>query len=569
MPKVPTYEPQVNPVRMPSVRQSFNLPEPARGVDYSGLARGVNRTLEGVKEIIDQRDEMAAKQAYNAFSMGMQDVLVGQDGVLTKQGGNALDVSNEYQQRSHQLKTQIGEGLDGRAKTKFWEAADRDILSSRDRVMGHQVDQQNKHFDAQDLNGIDQARIRAQADYDAGPAFQYQMDVIKAYASSIAKRKGADVDAYVAEMQEPVHLEVIKKYIDADKPEDAETYLAGAKFANPDKYAAAKDAIDKGKLVKTGNAFGDAVWSQMGSMSPATVPNVMQMYDAIEADATLNEDGKDIAKRRIQEQFQKWRLNKSANEENVSNAVYDQLDRGVDANKIIAGIDASPLDAKSKHSLKDYVKHKRGMSDAGDGKNVAKLEQFANSLDFIERYEQDLRTRGTDAKRNPRDIIALASNFGANTDNVMRTVAQINEGFGKVNVKLTNVKDTVRILAASNEGMRQFLPRVDGQNERDKANMGLLYGEVVGIMAEATKQGRPLELSDAVVQAITKVKTESNWFFEDEYKPLYQIKQPPNKDPRTWTPEQMNDFIIGNYFDRNGVEPSEQEFNRLRAELLK
>lgn len=189
MPRVPVYQPQVNPQRVQIPQQSLDS-RGAFGVDTSGLARGLGQVADDILAVQRQQEEYAAKKSYRMFANQISDYLQNPDsGALYRQGEAALNLRDDYQKQAQQIRSQLGSQLKGNAKLKFEEFAETAFQSGLERVSSHERGEMVKMFDAEDMAILEQS-VGDVVLYAGTSGADTALATINATVDSLAARKG-------------------------------------------------------------------------------------------------------------------------------------------------------------------------------------------------------------------------------------------------------------------------------------------------------------------------------------------------------------------------------------------
>jgi hypothetical protein len=189
MPRVPVYQPQVNPQRVQIPSQSLDT-RGAFGVDTSGLAQGLGNVADDMLAVQRQKEEYAAKKSYRMFANQISDYLQNPDsGALYRQGEAALNLRDDYQKQAQQIRSQIGSRLKGNSKLKFEEFADTAFQSGLERVSTHERGEMVKMFDAEDMAILEQS-VGDVVLYAGTGGADTALATINATVDSLATRKG-------------------------------------------------------------------------------------------------------------------------------------------------------------------------------------------------------------------------------------------------------------------------------------------------------------------------------------------------------------------------------------------
>lgn len=189
MPRVPVYQPQVNPQRVQIPQQSLDS-RGAFGVDTSGLAKGLGQVADDMLAVQRQQEEYAAKKSYRMFANQISDYLQNPDsGALYRQGEAALNLRDDYQKQAQQIRSQLGSQLKGNAKLKFEEFAETAFQSGLERVSSHERGEMVKMFDAEDMAILEQS-VGDVVLYAGTSGAETALATINATVDSLAARKG-------------------------------------------------------------------------------------------------------------------------------------------------------------------------------------------------------------------------------------------------------------------------------------------------------------------------------------------------------------------------------------------
>ena len=189
MPRVPVYQPQVNPQRVQIPQQSLDS-RGAFGVDTSGLAKGLGQVADDMLAVQRQQEEYAAKKSYRMFANQISDYLQNPDsGALYRQGEAALNLRDDYQNQAEKMRSQLGAQLKGNAKLKFEEFAETAFQSGLERVSSHERGEMVKMFDAEDMAILEQS-VGDVVLYAGTSGADTALATINATVDSLAARKG-------------------------------------------------------------------------------------------------------------------------------------------------------------------------------------------------------------------------------------------------------------------------------------------------------------------------------------------------------------------------------------------
>lgn len=142
MPRVPGYQQRVNPTPIPGVQQSD---QSAPGISADALGAGHAQALQNTGseltkigvEIEQRANTLAAKQAYDAASQEMRDLLHNPDtGIFSTRGNGAKGAAGTTQKALQKIKEKHTKGLSGRAVeqfSRFWDPAEDSALVSTAR----------------------------------------------------------------------------------------------------------------------------------------------------------------------------------------------------------------------------------------------------------------------------------------------------------------------------------------------------------------------------------------------------------------------------------------------------
>lgn len=186
MPTVPQYRRQVQQTALPNVRAQ------AQVVDTQGLDRGIYQAGRAATDIVEEQQQRADTasllDADNKLTEWQNNAFFNQqDGVYTRKGKNALDVTNQTLDQFDKYQQEVGSSLtNDRQRARF-----NQIVQSRKGSMSQDLNQYEFKQNQQYMNDTDNASIRLSQDSAAlnfndpnkvGYFRQKAMDVIASQA---------------------------------------------------------------------------------------------------------------------------------------------------------------------------------------------------------------------------------------------------------------------------------------------------------------------------------------------------------------------------------------------------
>jgi hypothetical protein len=186
MPTVPQYRRQVQQAALPNVRAQ------AQVVDTQGLERGLYQASRAATDIVEEQQQRADTasliDADNKLTEWQNNAFFNQqDGVYTRKGKNALDVTNQTLDQFDKYQQEVGSSLtNDRQRARF-----NQIVQSRKGSMSQDLNQYEFKQNQQYMNDTDNASIKLSQDSAAlnfndpnkvGYFRQKAMDVIASQA---------------------------------------------------------------------------------------------------------------------------------------------------------------------------------------------------------------------------------------------------------------------------------------------------------------------------------------------------------------------------------------------------
>jgi hypothetical protein len=186
MPTVPQYRRQVQQAALPNVRAQ------AQVVDTQGLERGIYQAGRAATDIVEEQQQRADTasllDADNKLTEWQNNAFFNQqDGVYTRKGKNALDVTNQTLDQFDKYQQEVGSSLtNDRQRARF-----NQIVQSRKGSMSQDLNQYEFKQNQQYMNDTDNASIKLSQDSAAlnfndpnkvGYFRQKAMDVIASQA---------------------------------------------------------------------------------------------------------------------------------------------------------------------------------------------------------------------------------------------------------------------------------------------------------------------------------------------------------------------------------------------------
>lgn len=200
MPRVPTYD-------TPQVQQQVAAPTQLRGVapDNSAIAEGLQSFQRGAQILVNQEREKAdtalLMDADNQLTKWQQKAMYDeQNGVFTRKGKNALDVTNQTLEQFEQAQAEIAKGLttdQQRARYSQIVASRRNSLSND--LNRYEYGERQNYYGEVEKSQLETSLQGAALDYQDPAKIQGFRDKVDAVLASRAERLGLSPEAAQAE----------------------------------------------------------------------------------------------------------------------------------------------------------------------------------------------------------------------------------------------------------------------------------------------------------------------------------------------------------------------------------
>lgn len=200
MPRVPTYD-------TPQVQQQVAAPTQLRGVapDNSAIAEGLQSFQRGAQILVNKEREKAdtalLMDADNQLTQWQQKAMYDeQNGVFTRKGKNALDVTNQTLEQFEQAQAEIAKGLttdQQRARYSQIVASRRNSLSND--LNRYEYGERQNYYGEVEKGQLETSLQGAALDYQDPAKIQGFRDKVDAVLASRAERLGLSPEAAQAE----------------------------------------------------------------------------------------------------------------------------------------------------------------------------------------------------------------------------------------------------------------------------------------------------------------------------------------------------------------------------------
>lgn len=206
----------------------------------AGVAKGMDRLGEMMfrleQENTKDKNETAVLDAYNKAAIEKSRYLYDPEaGIYSRQGSNALDLANGFEEENRRIGESASQGLDPDAKKKFDTMWSRSAMADREGVMKHEMAQRQKYRAETGDATIDLAIANAANDYGNPDVISRSKSEIM--ASVMQNFNGASKETIadkVLEGYSSLHKGVVMK-LAAESPSKAEQYYN----SNKDEFTAA------------------------------------------------------------------------------------------------------------------------------------------------------------------------------------------------------------------------------------------------------------------------------------------------------------------------------------------
>lgn len=247
MPRIPTYD-------GPQIRQAgLGAPQVGgRGPDNSDLVQGVNQIGRAATQYFAQEkqkaDQAAVLDADNQLNQWQLNTMFNnQDGVYTKKGKNALDVTNQTVDSFDKYAQELSAKLkDGDQRTRFNEIAARRKQSLMGDLNRYEYQQRETYYDDVDKSQVETAMQGAALYYDKPDKIAEYNLQMRAVLASQAERKGLPPEALQANLlrfNSQMASNVIQRMA-SDDPYRAKQY-----FETAQKDMTAEDQVQIDRLI--------------------------------------------------------------------------------------------------------------------------------------------------------------------------------------------------------------------------------------------------------------------------------------------------------------------------------
>lgn len=597
--RIPVYEePQVNSRFQPSTLQAGqNVQAP---IDRS--AAGWGKLAEGLGSIADVTGKIAleerekedlkalqdAKIKYLKFSSSIMDGETDANGqfkpgLSQTQGDNAKNLEPTYRAAHDKTVSELDSGImSPRAKELFGAWQQEQYLNNSVRLNKHQS---TETYKSQVVTA--NALLKTEQD-TAVKRYMTEgvldLDGLEKAATDAGAIQGLNIsviEGQVKEAKSSVYKNIIETGLNSDDPKAAMKMVGMfEKFKEDDKLSVAdiKALDDKVKTVSE-NFYGTdagnvAYLNGMAGVTVNMAPPVDKMLKTVEEDADLTDGEKKIAKATINDNYAKYRQEKTLKQEELSNVAHGakSYKEGMQAVNKAKGI----VDDEARDRIMDALDHKFKITEnknkgEAEAKQMRLLQQQANLFTFQTKY-----VNGDYGTLTPAQVATkYTKELGAFTDNAMAFINDANKNLGQAKVNDSDMKDMLRILS-QNKDYAKMLPNMDKPTEQDKAKLALLQQSVQSLMAKSKDApGKGLTMQQAVLKAIEPLKTDSGTF-SDTREPMYLIGSDMSskygKNPASWPIDSQNKYISEKFYANPANKGKRLSFDMLknfRSELAK
>lgn len=569
----------------------------------SGLAQGINQAAGTVNQIIAkeaaEQDASRIKKASTDYERARNSFLYGStddqgnqtagllhtvgEQAVNPEGGITLDRQLEEWQKSYKAEQLPLLGND-RQRDMFTQTVDAAYPSAQSAVAKHEFRQGQVVKQGNARAATETATETAIAlgnNPTADPVlYQDAIDQMKEAVQVQAMLEGFSPESdyavnLLSEKTSKLHTNIIVTKVSNDDDQGAIDYYDAHsdEITDPREKRVIGEKITKIKTRVAGKDVAAEVWE---AQQPEDVNGLIDLESMREEirQSDASEDVKAVALKRVEEHVQEYLQQAKAKQEEVSNSIYAMAIDGSTYDQVIKAITLNTdIDNGAKENLYSWADRRFQISQQrSEAKNVQSLEQLAMLMSFQNEY-----LNGDYGTLTPEQVATKAGELGQYTDNAMTYVQQVNDNLGQAKVTDAELKDLIYTLG-QNDQYALLLPNLLKPTPSDKARFALLQDAVIDIMARSKdKPGAGKSTQAALLEAISKVKTDDGWLWDTEDQ-LYLIgtemasDYAKGNDPSKWSKEAQENYIRAKWSQRpsnNGKTLDPETLERYRQTLLR